>query len=407
MRIVLVTFGTEGDTRPLLALARGLEAAGHDPLVISDVSGADLAHAVGVEFEALPGDMRAQVTKGLGAWMMRTAVTNPLAMPGFLSEVTLPWLKVLQGVLAQADVAVGAGMATYHVLSAAEVAGIPAVTATMQPNLPTEAWPSVSTGLAHGPAWANKRGGEVIKQMEWRTFRAPIMDARGALRQPTRPDEWTGHPMLGAWSPTLVPTPADWAEYPEGHRLTVTGDWPLALSTASVPERVVSFLDAGAPPVYVGFGSMMGRDSARVLRRVLDGLDGRRAVLAGGWAGLPDYLPDNVCAVDRIEHDWLFPRCAAVVHHAGAGTSHAAARWGVGSVPIPLVADQPFWAARLREQGVASEPLPRRFSAKQFADALAEATSTDMKYASARLAEKIRREDGVRAAVEVIEKAAE
>ncbi|MFJ8650174.1 glycosyltransferase [Streptomyces sp. NPDC093546] len=84
---------------------------------------------------------------------------------------------------------------------------------------------------------------------------------------------------------------------------------------------------------------------------------GVRAVVQAGWAGLNGCGAD-VLAVGDVPHDWLFPRTAAVVHHAGAGTTAAALRAGVPAVPVPVMADQPFWASRLHELGVAPRPVP-------------------------------------------------
>jgi UDP:flavonoid glycosyltransferase YjiC (YdhE family) len=84
-----------------------------------------------------------------------------------------------------------------------------------------------------------------------------------------------------------------------------------------------------------------------------------RAVLQTGWAGLAS-RGDDILLVDEVPHDWLFPQAAAVVHHAGAGTTGAGLRAGVPAVALPVLLDQPFWAARLHQLGVAPAPLPQR-----------------------------------------------
>ncbi len=154
--------------------------------------------------------------------------------------------------------------------------------------------------------------------------------------------------------------------------------WQPTKRHGQPPADLVEFLDVGDPPVYVGFGSMSGFSGAATLRdRVLDGLSGHRVLLASGWAGLTDTaLPSNVHPAGYIPHDWLFPRCSAIIHHCGAGTSHQAARSGVPSIPVPFTADQPFWATRLRALGIASTPLnPRKLTSEQVRTALAHATS--------------------------------
>jgi UDP:flavonoid glycosyltransferase YjiC (YdhE family) len=131
----------------------------------------------------------------------------------------------------------------------------------------------------------------------------------------------------------------------------------------------------------------------------------QRAILVSGWGGLSQVnLPDNVFMIDAVPHDWLFPRVAAVVHHGGAGTTAAGLRAGVPSIITPFFADQPFWGQRVAELGAGTRPIPRK---KLTAELLAEAIQTaltdqTMRQRAADLGAKIRAENGVAAAVEVI-----
>ncbi|GAB4098196.1 glycosyltransferase [Sinomonas halotolerans] len=173
---------------------------------------------------------------------------------------------------------------------------------------------------------------------------------------------------------------------------------------AALPERVEAFLDAGEPPVYIGFGSMAGPDPEATTRACLEAaeLAGVRAVIATGWGGLSE-VPDSgrVLAVEHVPHTPLFPRVAAVVHHGGAGTTAAAARAGRPQVLCPFVADQPFWARRMHALGVAARPLPqRRLTADGLASRLAHAMDdAGIRARAAALGEAARAEDGVGAAV--------
>jgi sterol 3beta-glucosyltransferase len=117
--------------------------------------------------------------------------------------------------------------------------------------------------------------------------------------------------------------------------------------------ELVDFLEAGPPPVFVGFGSHGHGEAERAGETVAAAVRQARvrAVVQTGWAGLT-VSGDDVLPIASVPHDWLFPRMAAVVHHAGAGTTGAGLRAGVPVVPVPVVADQPFWAARLAWVGV-------------------------------------------------------
>jgi UDP:flavonoid glycosyltransferase YjiC (YdhE family) len=175
----------------------------------------------------------------------------------------------------------------------------------------------------------------------------------------------------------------------------------------SPPPALVDFLNAGAPPVYVGFGSMSSRDPRATANLVLQALQrtGQRALLLSGWAGLqPADLPPHVFPLDALPHAWLFPRVAAIVHHGGAGTTGAALRAGVPSIVIPFFGDQPFWGHRVAELGAGPRPIPRRqLTPDRLATAIQTAvTDTAMRQRAVAVGAAIQAEDGLARAVEVI-----
>ena len=211
-------------------------------------------------------------------------------------------------------------------------------------------------------------------------------------------------PILYGYSRHVVPIPPDWGPW-----LHVTGYWFGARDPAyQPPAELAAFLAAGPPPVYIGFGSMVDMETAAVTRVVLEALQitGQRGVVSGGWSDLgAGSLPESVLRVGAVPHDWLFPRMAAVVHHGGAGTTAAGLRAGVPSVLVPFFADQPFWGRRVAVLGVGPKPIPRKqLTAERLAAAIREATGdTVMRQRAVDLGARIRSEDGVAAAVEVIE----
>jgi vancomycin aglycone glucosyltransferase len=156
----------------------------------------------------------------------------------------------------------------------------------------------------------------------------------------------TDHPWLAA-DPTLGP----WRE-PAELDVTQTGAW-IVPDERPLPPELEAFLDAGTPPVYVGFGSMPApQDVARVAVDAIRA-HGHRVLIGRGWAGLDpiDDARDSLAIAD-VNHQALFGRVAAVVHHGGAGTTTAAARAGAPQVVVPQMADQPYWAGRVAELGI-------------------------------------------------------
>jgi UDP:flavonoid glycosyltransferase YjiC (YdhE family) len=126
-----------------------------------------------------------------------------------------------------------------------------------------------------------------------------------------------------------------------------------------------------------------------------------------GWGGLRNVeAPENVFTIESIPHDWLFPRVAAAVHHGGSGTTAAALRAGIPMAVVPFFADQPFWGQRVAALGVGPAPIPRKqLTVERLATAIQIVTGdTGMRARAAALGERIRAEDGVARAVELIQR---
>jgi sterol 3beta-glucosyltransferase len=210
--------------------------------------------------------------------------------------------------------------------------------------------------------------------------------------------------MIGWYSPIISPKPPDW-----GDHLYVCGYWFLdPVPNWQQSAELTTFLDARAPPVYIGFGSMANRTPQKTAQLVQEALElsGQRGILAAGWGGIDNAtMSGNIFALDSVPHAWLFPRMAAVIHHGGAGTSAAAFRAGVPSILVPHPGHQPFWAKRVTELCVGPQHIPRReLTAKRLAAAITVATTDqDMQARATALGERIRAEDGVTRAIEFIE----
>ena len=205
----------------------------------------------------------------------------------------------------------------------------------------------------------------------------------------------------------MVPRPADWRP-----GLEVVGYWWPAVSPGwRPPPELVDFLAAGPPPVYVGFGSMVnGNDRLSALIEPALRRAGVRGVIQvdDREAAPVRTVTSDVITIGEAPHDWLFPRMAAVVHHAGSGTTAAGLRAGVPAVPIPMLADQPFWAARLAVLGVSPDTIPAgRLDEVRLAAAIRSAVTDPAFTDRARaVATRLAAEDGAGAVVRAVERLA-
>jgi sterol 3beta-glucosyltransferase len=211
-------------------------------------------------------------------------------------------------------------------------------------------------------------------------------------------------PMLSAYSPRLIPHPDDWPA-----NLQLTGYFFLDSQPDWQPSPALQhFLDAGDPPIYIGFGSMGGTNPESLADILLAALEksGQRGLVLSGWGGLRlERVPESVFIADTVPHRWLFPRMAAVVHHGGAGTTAEGLRAGVPNVIVPFILDQPFWGERVHAMGLGPKPIHHK---KLTADRLAKAIQTaisdsQMRQRAQAIGEAIRDENGVVNAVRIVE----
>lgn len=347
---------------------------------------------------------------------LRARLRQARIMPAMFTQVLADcWAVASHGAGAGADVVVHNGqiLAGQHV---AEKLGIPAVLALPIPMyVPTKEFPWPGVGMPTWlPAVANRATflgmkapaaifGRVVDR--WREDTLGLPRRRGRHDPLRRPDNGQV-PVLHAFSPSVLPPPADWPD--SAH---TTGYWFLPPSDEPLPPRVEDFLRAGDPPVFVGFGSMSGSDPARSTALVQEAA--RRAetrlVIGAGWGGLDSSIQgDDVLAVEDVDYLRLFPRMAAVVHHGGAGTTGTAFASGRPQVVCPFIADQPFWARLAHTRGVAPAPQPQRhLTAGGLATAITTAaTDPNMERAAAELGHRVRAEDGISAAVTALERIA-
>jgi len=413
MNIALFASGSQGDVQPYIALAVALKRAGHSVRLVSSQTFAQPARAQGLEFWSQPGDvqalmatpeMRAVLEKGnllaINAHASKYAVQ---VAPGG-AEVGLEAARGMDLLIAGLG---GLDLA----LALSEKLDVPVIQAYVFPLTPTRAFPAPLF-----PAALSKLGGPfnhfsyiLFQQMMRLSTRSSSAVARRTLGLPTQPSSayrlkrLVELPILYGFSPSVIAPPADWP------RAEVTGYWFLEPAPDWTPPPALSaFLEAGPPPVYVGFGSMGNRNPQQTAALVLEALQksGQRAVMLSGWSGMSgENLPDTVHLINDVPHAWLFPRMAAVVHHGGAGTTAAGLRAGIPNIVVPFFGDQGFWGARVASLGVGPTPIPRKqLTAQNLAGALERMVAdSDMRSKAAILGAKIQAEDGLARAVAVIE----
>jgi sterol 3beta-glucosyltransferase len=343
MRILIITLGSLGDVQPYLALGKGLQAAGHSITLCTSSSFELFITDHGLDYGYMSNDLLDLIDSVEG----RDAIENTVGIFGairtmmkLMTQATAINRKLLKDSW-QAAQAAAPDLIIYHpkALGGAHIAeklGIPAVLALPAPLIvATGTYPVVGLPMLPLGAWYNRFGYKLVNwgysvydklANEFRQDSLGLAPIRGAALA-THMYDGQPIPVLHSVSRHVVPRPSDWPAH-----VQISGYWFLDQAEDwAPPPELQAFLDAGDPPVYVGFGSMAGRNPRRLATMVIKALQqaGLRGIIATGWGGLDaNELPDTILKLTQVPHDWLFPQVAAVIHHGGAGTTGAGLRAG-------------------------------------------------------------------------------
>jgi sterol 3beta-glucosyltransferase len=405
MRILIAAVGSRGDVAPLTGLGTALRRAGHDVSVASYAMFGELITGCGLGFRPVPGDPQLLGASEQGQrW--QEGGGGPASGLRFIHLIAEHMRDVnaaiLQAARQDTDVLLVAGIAWLGGYRIAEALGLPSVGLALQPTHPTSQFPPAGLMTRSLGGWGNRAVGRATmvagaaamnrssKQL-WAQEHMP-----GSSSQLYRRQEKTRWPFFYGFSPSVVPRPPDWRE-----GIEVAGYWwPEHPAGWTPPEDLERFLGAGPPPVFVGFGSRNPADAARLTEIVAAARRqaGVRMVVQAGWASLGAGLQDDddMIVIGETPHDWLFPRMSAVVHHAGAGTTAAGLRAGVPTVGVPVITDQPFWAARITALGAGPAAVPyKSLTADSLGTAIGDAVNRDSYRGRARdIAKQLATEDG-------------
>ena len=401
VRILFAPYGTRGDIQPLIPLAQALEVRGHRVRFVAPENSVRWVGALGFECISNGVDVEAEVRAiESRASAIRRHVRH-------LGDRIIPCLfESVSRAAVDADLIVSSGIPLTS-SSVAEARGIPHVYALFCPAaLPnTDNPPPIVRyqTLPHG-----------INALLWRAMLSlgdialrPAIDRGRAglgLAPARRPlTDFIRARMILAADPELAPLTA---RMPAAS--LQTDPW-IFHDPAPLDPRVRAFVDAGPPPIYVGFGSMVATAPLNLGQCVVRAarLAGRRLLVAGGWAALDRSVSasDDVLAIPDAPHEKLFPLMAAVVHHGGAGTTTAAARAGTPQVIVPHMLDQFYWARRVEVLGLGPRSLPiSAVTVDALAGRIAAVTGETAFHARARaFGSRAARRDGVPAAVQYLD----
>lgn len=412
MLITILTAGTRGDVQPYISVGRELKKAGHAVRVATFKTFEDMVKSSDLELYPIKGDVVAMAT-GDSMQGSRQA-DNPLKLILSFNDLKTHVFDLQEDFF---NACAGSDAIVYHPgvplgYFMAQYLKIPSIFATPFPMTPTREYPALMfyNNVRLGGGF-NLVTHKIFEQVMWLSSSLAVSQFwKKKFGRAPRDFACPFGKQNSRFSPTIIscsdhvfPRPKDWPEFVHN-----TGYWFLDEEVDQGQYRdLINFIEAGAPPVYIGFGSI--GDSSRAVQTtglVVEALSrsGQRGILATGWSGMSKIDNTNeLFLLESVPHSWLFPRMAAVVHHGGAGSTAAGLRAGVPSVIIPHSLDHFAWGRRVYELGVGSKPIPRKsLTAEKLAEAIQVVATKELKEAAKELGKKIQSENGAEKAARII-----
>lgn len=420
LNIVIQVVGSRGDVQPFIALGNELQRHGHRVRLATHDTFADFVLESGLDFYPIGGNPTE---------LMAYMVKNPGLIPsmkslraGDIQKKRLMIAEMLEGCwrscidpdplnqqpfVADAIIANPPSFAHVH---CAQALGIPLHLMFTMPWSSTRHFchPLANinvndTGIS--PAVANQISYMAVEWMTWQglgdilnTWRQsldlediPFSEGAGLL-------ETLQVPFTYCWSSELIPKPLDWPDY-----IDVCGFF-FRDAPQYIPESdLAAFLRDGPPPIYIGFGSIVIDDADKLTAILVDAVKatGVRAIISKGWSRLGANQPANrnIFYLGDCPHEWLFQQVTAVIHHGGAGTTACGLLNGKPTAIVPFFGDQPFWGTMVHAAGAGPMPIPQKMlNSQNLGQAIRDCLTPGALAAARGMAEKMRRENGVRQA---------
>mmetsp|Transcript_1883 Transcript_1883/g.5490 ORF Transcript_1883/g.5490 Transcript_1883/m.5490 type:complete len:715 (+) Transcript_1883:126-2270(+) len=383
LTIVMLIVGTRGDVQPFLALGRAMKEYGHRVRLATHATFRDWVISNGLEFYPLGGDPKVLSeyiarNRGIvpyGGWADITAQRGQLSeiIDSTYAACTEPDEEGhMTPFRAECIVANPPSLGHIH---CAERLGVPLHIFFTMPWSPTSSFPHPLALIANRTSI--QKHTRALNKLSYYTTDAIIWAGNADLVNKFRkkiglkPIRLMHHgaqmltmlkvPHTYCWSPALVQKPQDWKDH-----IDVVGFFFLDESKHTQyqpPDDLREFMEAGPPPIYVGVGSLVVDNPVGFTKIIYEAArkTTSRIILSKGWANLGegvDNKPGNVLLLGNCPHDWLFPRCSAVVHHGGAGTTAAGLRAACPTTIVPFFGDQPFWGEACCRAGVGPAAIP-------------------------------------------------
>ena len=419
MKIAITTVGTRGDLQPYIALGLGLKEAGHEVLIVSAKNEESFVRNYGLDFYALDVDIQ-KIMEGGDVQEMAKG-SNPIKF--IISH--LKGSKSLKAIMVKTQGEIwnacqNADLIIFHPgmplgFFLAKEKNKKAILATPFPVVATKDYPSILFyALPKLGSYYNLLTHFIFDKVFWALAKSSIKEFwKNSIKtranfdiSPLKQQIKSGGLVLNGYSELLFSNSKEWT-----NNIHTTGSWIIETEPNFLPPKnLEDFIKNGEMPIYIGFGSMKDLSTFnKTLAIIIEtlGITNQRAIVGLGWTNnnYKEKLPTNIFLVDNVPHTWLFPKMKMVIHHGGAGTTATGLRAGKPTIIIPHNADQPAWGQRVFELGVGSKPIKKsNLSAENLSKAILHSLTPVIIKNAEQLAQKLKSENGVQKAVEIIDR---
>ncbi|MCP5007983.1 MAG: glycosyltransferase family 1 protein [Planctomycetes bacterium] len=416
MRIGIQTWGSHGDIRPFLALAKGLHNSGHQvSLVLTSIYDVDYRNSIseeGIHFESIASPVIRKNNFNYEKFLKFEKIKNPAKQfKNIISELYLTVEKetyeASEKLCKENDIVIGHYI-HYPLQTAAEKSGTPHVSVfLMHGTLPTTN--ALPFGLPKLSIWGNRffcwlMGVMLIKNVK------PYADrlrTQQGLKAAKNFFCISNKLNLIAVSPEICKHQNDWSE-----NIQVCGflNMPNIIAEGQISEKLELFLKDGDPPVYMNFGTIVPpipkiqKETIQLFSEASKLANCRSIIQMPLWKQCQVASSKDIHYVSSAPHHLIFPHCKAVVHHGGAGTTQTTMLAGIPSIVVPHISEQNFWGSELKRLGISPSLILRRkvTSEKLARNIQIVENSPTMQAKAKRIGEIMKLENGVSRAVELI-----
>ncbi|KAL9946753.1 hypothetical protein ACHAP0_007744 [Verticillium nonalfalfae] len=377
LNIVIHVVGSRGDVQPFVALGSELQRYGHRVRLATHDVFEDFVRKAGIEFYPIGGDpaeLMAYMVKNPGLIpSMESLAAGEIQKKRYMVEEMLEksWESCIKADRLTGDPfvadAIIANPPSFAHVHCAQALGIPVHIMFTMPWSSTTAFPHPLVNLKNvdvKPGVANYVSYSVVEWMTWQGL----------------------GDVINKWRKSI-----------DLEEVAMFDDAPAY----TPPDDLARFLNAGPPPVYIGFGSIVLDDPDKITRIILEAVEstGARAIISKGWADLAGSENENIYWIGDCPHEWLFQHVAAVVHHGGAGTTACGLKNGKPTTIVPFFGDQPFWGQMVAKAGAGPLPIHHKsLTATNLAEAIRFCLSSQAAAAAESIATQMQAEVGVQAA---------